>query len=247
MIDTHCHMLPGVDDGSADLATSLAMAEAAYNSGVSCVIVTPHCNVPGEANRNYLSPALRSAFYALRDAIREAGIPLQIMPGMEIMCTEETTELIRAGKMLSLAGSRYMLLEFFFDAPAHFMTGQLRAVAALGLTPVVAHPERYAAVQDDPLLAERWFNAGYVLQVNGGSLLGQLGGRAELAADVLVTRGLCHLVASDAHDTRFRPAALDNVYAYIRDIYSAKTAELLLNTNPQRILTNQPVLPASDR
>ena len=155
-------MLPGVDDGSDSMDTSLLMASMAAESGVETVIVTPHCNIPGEA-ANYPSRELLGRFMALRETIDAAKIPLRILAGAEVFCTADIAELIRAKKLLTLASSRYILVEFAFNEDSIEMNSCLEQIFAEGLTPVIAHPERYNAVQRDRTLPERWFASGYVL------------------------------------------------------------------------------------
>jgi protein-tyrosine phosphatase len=164
-------MLPGVDDGSDSMDTSLLMASMAAESGVETVIVTPHCNIPGEA-ANYPSRELLGRFMALRETIDAAKIPLRILAGAEVFCTADIAELIRAKKLLTLASSRYILVEFAFNEDSIEMNSCLEQIFAEGLTPVIAHPERYNAVQRDRTLPERWFASGYVLQVNKDSIFG---------------------------------------------------------------------------
>lgn len=115
MTDIHCHILPGVDDGAATPADALEMARMAAESGVRTIVATPHCNLPGAPEDNYASPALARRLEALRRAIEAEGIPLEILPGAEILCTPQVPELLREGRLLTLASSRYLLLEFYFD------------------------------------------------------------------------------------------------------------------------------------
>lgn len=243
MIDIHCHMLPGVDDGSDSMDTSLLMASMAAESGVETVIVTPHCNIPGEA-ANYPSRELLGRFMALREAIDAAKIPLRILAGAEVFCTADIAELIRAKKLLTLASSRYLLVEFAFNEDSIEMNSRLEQIFAEGLTPVIAHPERYNAVQRDRTLPERWFASGYVLQVNKDSIFGGLGQRAKRTAEFILGQGLAHIAASDAHSTYSRNPELARLREHISLNYSEDYARILLEENPRRIIENKPMLRA---
>lgn len=241
MTDIHCHMLPNMDDGSDELSESLQMARIAADSGVTTAILTPHCNHPAEEKTNYMSVDLRDAFFSFRAEVRAAGIPLTIMPGTEVLMTPEVPGLFRQRRLLTLAGSRYLLVEFFFDENVQNMNAMLQALAAEGCVPVIAHPERYYSVQDDPATVETWVRLGYGIQVNKGSILGHMGSAAELCSDRLLRKGLAHIVASDAHGSRLRTPELQSVREYISDIYSEDYSKLLLDGNPENILSNSPL------
>ncbi len=243
MIDIHCHMLPCVDDGSDSLDTSLLMASMAAENGTHTVIVTPHCNIPGEPG-NYPTRELLEKFIALRSAIESAQIPLKILAGAEIFCTANISELIRAKKLLPLASSRYLLVEFAFNEDSIEMNSRLEQIFAEGLTPVIAHPERYNAVQRDRTLSERWFAAGYIMQINKDSVFGGLGQRAKRTAEFMLGQGLAHIAASDAHGTYSRNPDLSHLYEHISLNYSEEYADILLNENPRRIIENKPMLRA---
>ncbi len=241
MIDIHCHMLPGVDDGSGSMETSLLMAQAAVRGGTDVVIVTPHCNIP-DTQPNYQSAELLRQFFALRAAIDNAGIPLKILAGAEIFCTEDTPELFKEKKLLTLASSCYMLVEFPFDESIVNIDRKLARLAALGIKPVIAHPERYEAVHRDPQVCISWFSLGYVLQINKDSVFGLLGRHAQRSAKWLLAHGLAHVAASDAHGAAARTADLSAFREYVEAEHSADYAQILLYENPRRIIKDLPMV-----
>lgn len=244
MIDIHCHMLPGVDDGAEDMHDALEMARMAAAGGTKALIVTPHCNLPGAPEKNYASQALATQFALLQNAVLQAQIPLTLALGAEILCTPDLDILLRKALLPTLAGSRYLLAEFFFDESLEYMQDHLSCIAAHGLVPVIAHPERYSAVQCAPYVAEDWFSRGYVLQINKGSVLGRLGRHAAKTADYLLERGLAHVLASDGHSPEVRTPHMGALQEFLEDNCSASYARILLEDNPARILTDQPVLEA---
>ncbi|MBQ7871920.1 MAG: hypothetical protein IJ357_07245 [Oscillospiraceae bacterium] len=248
MIDLHCHILPGVDDGAESAAAACRMAERALNSGVRTVVATPHCNLRGERS-NYRGPALERQFAMLRALLRQHGLPLRVLPGAEVFAHgDNIRSLLEEGRLMTLNRSRYLLVEFPFSAPGQEITAILDAVARRGCVPVVAHPERYAAVQRDPRLAALWFRRGYVIQVNKGSLLGLLGRSSAAMARELLHRGLVHVIASDAHDPDHRTAGFRSLLPLLEQRCDPTYIELLLRGNPQRIIRNKVIpLPEAAR
>ena len=239
MIDLHCHILPGVDDGAQTMSQALEMARLAVSGGVRAIVATPHCNVPNSPMPNYLDEALKQRFTALRSAIDAAGIPLDLYAGAEIFCTPQAGELLREQKLLPLAGSRYLLTEFFFDESPEFMDHCFRSIRHQGFVPVVAHPERYDAVQRDPQLVRYWFHRGHIIQLNKGTILGSLGSRSQEAARWILRHGLAHTVASDAHGTQHRTPYMADLRRHLEEYCGPGYTRLLLHTNPGRILRDQ--------
>ena len=142
MIDLHCHILPGVDDGAASLEESLSMARLAVDSGVRAIAATPHCD-PESGFDNYRSRELAQRFLRLEQAVQREKLPLRIHAGMEVFVTPSTPRLLREGQLLTLGGSGYLLAEFDFQCGAAFAERMLSALRQEGVRPVVAHPERY--------------------------------------------------------------------------------------------------------
>ena len=245
MIDLHCHILPGVDDGADCQATSLDMARMAWRQGTDVIVATPHCCRPDQPQR-LSSAVLTGRLGALNRALRDGGSQLAVLPGMEVFATPELPALLDSGELVTLAGSRYLLVEFFFPEEVDFMEFTFSTVLDHGLIPVVAHPERYAAVQESPELAADWFRRGFILQLNKGSILGQLGLGAKKAAWWLLRHGLAHVIASDAHTAFFRNSGLAHVRETVSNELSWRYAQILLEENPRCIVQDLPVIPAEE-
>lgn len=234
MIDLHSHILPELDDGADSLAESLAMARMAVDSGITAVVATPHC----AADRR---EEVLESWRLLSQALKETGIPLKLYPGMEIFGTGDTLRLLREGKLLTLNGSRYPLVEFDFGGPGENRTRLLEELCSAGYRPLVAHPERYACVQRDPRLVNEWFRMGCLMQVNRGSLLGRFGRHAQAMGVELVERGFAVAVATDAHSIRGRTPRMGDVWEALSGEISQLCAETLLRDNPKKILKNEPL------
>ena len=240
MIDIHAHILPGLDDGAEDLDCSLKMAALAVQSGVQILAVTPHC-VEFDRHKNLWDQDLHHSILVFRQALEQAGIPLQIVPGMEIYGTSRVPNLLREGKMIGLNGSNYPLVEFPFYNYGGRATEILEEILAIGMRPVVAHPERYLYVQEDPSLLNLWVQMGCLLQINKGSLLGRFGRYEEQLAYELVDRGFAFAVASDAHSPQQRTTWMKDVERLLREEFSDSAAEALLNRNPMKLLNNETI------
>ncbi len=240
MIDLHCHILPGVDDGADSMNTALAMARDAWESGIRALVATPHCNKPG-CRSNFYTPELGQQFVRLQRAVRQSGMGLKIYPGMEIFVTRDFPRQLQEGKYLALGASQYLLVEFYFDESPEFMADALSAIREYGLKPVVAHPERYFCVQWEPEMAMRWADAGVVLQLNRGSIQGKLGQASMKCAWELLNAEKAHVVASDAHGSVSRRAELKSVLMDLGERLSWSYAARLLMENPRKILCNEPV------
>ena len=240
MIDLHTHILPGVDDGSPDMAMSVRMAEIALRCGTRTLVATPHSNQT-QRFENFACEALDRRFDALEKKLEDLGIPLQLLRGMEIFSTEDMAEKIRDGLLRGLNGGRYYLVEFPFDAPARWMEKRMADVQACGGIPLAAHVERYFAVQERPGIIYDWIRDGVRIQVNKGSLFGRFGLPAMITARILLDNGLAACLASDAHYDDFRAPRLDDAAEELRRRYGQAAADLLLVDNPVRILDGEEI------
>lgn len=241
MTDIHVHMLPALDDGSQNIQTSLAMADLAAESGTEAIIVTPHCNQRG-IFENYASDELYERFSELKAAVDAAEIPLELYLGAEVFGTADVPELYRDGRLLTLNNSRYMLIEFDFGEGAVFMQRVLYKLLDDGVVPILAHPERYFALQSSPETAVAWHRDGIAIQLNKGSLFGRFGKSAFKLARQLLLSEAVSCIASDAHGATVRTPDMTDAYGYISVNFSEELSELLFRENPSRIIENRELL-----
>ena len=232
MIDIHCHILPGVDDGAQNMSQALQMLENAAASDVECLVLTPHCNRPdGMAGCN-----LQAVFH---DLCREsAHIPVKLALGAEVHVTEELPRLLQKGAFPTINGSRYLLTEFPFSWRSSDFLPMLEMICNLGYVPVVAHPERYHALWEDADQVYDWLDLGCHVQLTAASVVGKYGTRAQKCAANLLKNGLACCVASDAHGVDSRNNNLLEVQSYLSLYYSRRCANALLWENPMTIFQN---------
>lgn len=238
MLDLHCHMLPGIDDGAQDLATALEMARIAVADGIRLVACTPHIYPVLYENR---ARDIRAAVDAFREHLGGAEIPLEITYGADIQLVPELVESLNNGSFPTLHGSRYFLFEPpHHVAPPHF-SEMLFDVLSRGYIPIITHPERLTWLDDDHY---GWFTTaarrGAWLQLTAGSVVGRFGRGPRYWAERMLDEGIVHILATDAHDTERRPPCL----AEGRDAAAAwvgpEEAERLVVGRPQLVVEDQP-------
>ena len=240
MVDIHCHILPGFDDGSDTIEESLRMARIAACGGTKAIIVTPHSNIP-DSYQNYLDKEYVNTFKELKSKIKEAKIPLEIYPGHEIFAAEDFVEQIKKRRLLTLCDSDYPLVEFGFRERSESVYEKLQLLVAEGFTPIVAHPERYAFVAEDRSAPLRLKKIGCLLQVNKGSLKNKFGDNAYAISQALVRWEIADFVASDAHSPYMRTPYLADAHEIISELHSPQYANLILSINPEKVLKNEKI------
>lgn len=241
MVDIHAHILPGIDDGAADIYDTLEMVKMAADSGVKAMVATPHCNIPG-VYENYYNKGYIETVKTVRKAVKQEGIPVQILPGMEVFATPDLTKQIEKKRIMSLNQSAYMLMEFSFAEEPEYASEMLDKIWKMGIRPVVAHAERYEFLQDDPQLAYEWRKRGYLIQINKGSFLGRFGWHARMAAYQLMDHNLVSVIASDAHSPYERTPYMWDVYEELKVDYPENYLKILFDENPRRICKNEPTV-----
>jgi protein-tyrosine phosphatase len=240
MIDIHAHILPGVDDGAVDLAESLEMARQAVAGGTTELICTSH-----SAEWFEIGPlaVMQQQVATLQSAITAAGIPLKLWPGMEIFLTPHTPQHLAQGRAWTLAGSRYVLVEIPYEPWPAYTEQALFALQVQGYLPILAHPERYVAIQHDPNVLYRLAERGILAQVTAGAFAGYFGESTRRCAVTLTQHGLVQFLASDAHsstDTRRLPA-LDQGYRDLVGLVGEATATTMATIAPGQVLADAPV------
>lgn len=214
MIDLHSHVLPGIDDGAADLAASIAIGREAQENGITAIAATPHVRDDYPTTTH----AMAEQVQVVRRAWAEAGLSVRVLPGAEIAFDRLAQLLPTELWAFGLGGSpNHVLVETpLFGWPLD-AAERLRTLRAAGFTPVLAHPERSLAVQHSPALLAEPVRSGVLLQLTTGSLTGRFGPAAAKTARALLDGGLAHLLATDTHRAGDRGASLQQALASIRN------------------------------
>jgi protein-tyrosine phosphatase len=218
LIDLHSHLLPGIDDGAKDLTMSLAMARMASADGISTMACTPHI-LPGVYNNS--GPAIRRAVARLAESIVQAGIPISLVTGADVHIAPDLDVQLRDGRALTLNNSRYLLLE----PPHHVLPPRLDdlifGLQAAGYVPILTHPERLSWLEGHYDLIGRLVSSSVLMQITAGSVMGRFGRRPRYWAERMLDEGLCHLLATDAHNTEQRPPRM----ADARDVVAQRLGD----------------------
>lgn len=230
MIDIHCHILPGQDDGPRTLADALEMIRMAAARGTTDIVASPHASPQFSFNPVEVT-------HKIAELQREVGTEIRIHHGCELHLTPENIDAaIQAPRDYSINHNGYVLLEFsdFLVPPttAEILGRMLRA----GLQPIVAHPERNPLLRNRLPDLQNWVRMGCLTQVTAQSLTGRYGKAAQKSSHALMRLGLVHFLASDAHDCKQRPPSLDVIFEHVRRRHGEGVAQMLLEENPRAAL-----------
>lgn len=236
MIDLHCHILPGIDDGAPDLAVALAMARCAVADGITVTACTPHI-YPGLYENT--KDSIRAAMDSFQGVLADEGIPLRLVEGADTHLAPDLAGQIKAGKIPTLNGSRY----FLFEPPHHVAPPRLQDTVfhllAAGFIPIITHPERLTWLNDAQYsLFQAMAHSGAWMQITAGSLTGRFGKRPKYWAERILDEGFCHILATDAHHIDRRPPLLAEAREAAAKRLGVDEAMHLVFTRPKGILEN---------
>lgn len=239
MIDLHNHILPGIDDGAADLDESIEIARQFVSEGVTRVVATPHLDPLRE--RGPSAVEVRRLVNDVREALHHAGVDLTILPGNELFLTPEAPALVQAGQVLTLGESKTLLVEISFDLRPLYLEDTLFRLELEGFGVVLAHPERYAFIQRDVSAVDALIDRSIPLQLTAPSLLGEYGPVIQRTSEQILRRGGYALAASDRHHPGSK-RSLALLAERLTAMGDADLADLLLKENPGRLLAGKPLI-----
>jgi len=237
VIDLHCHILPGIDDGAPDMAEALAMARVAVADGIRVTACTPHI-YPGMYEND--AAGIRQAIAALRVELHVQDIPLQLVEGADVHLTPDLLDGLRAGRIPTLNGTRY----FLFEPPHHVAPPRLENVVfdlvSAGYVPILTHPERLSWIDGHYPLFAKLVKGGAWMQLTSGAITGRFGPRAKYWSERMLDEGLVHIVATDAHRSDKRaPWLAEGKHAVAKRLGDA-TASDMVEGRPAAVLRDVP-------
>jgi len=233
MVDLHCHVLPAIDDGSESLEQSLEFCRLALEDGVTTLVATPH-QKPGQYDNT--PEAIRQKVVDLRVALREADLAVEIVEGAEVYLSADLPSRVRERKVSTLgATGRYLLLELPFQQTPLRVEETVFQLKLSGITPVLAHPERIAYFTADMDRLEKMVRLGCLTQLTGSALLGGFGDKTRDFSLRMLERNLVHIIASDAHDTVYRPPVLTRARDAAAEVVGADRAGKMVTDVPRAV------------
>ncbi len=241
MIDIHHHLLPGIDDGSKDLANSVAMVQMAADDGVTHIVATPHANHTFAYDRARNHALLQQVRDALPAATAEK---ITLGLGCDFHLNFENVEDAQKHfDRYTINETEYLLVELpDFNIPTR-IDEVFYNLRVAGLTPILTHPERNATLQRTPERLSDWVGSGLLLQITAGSLTGGFGGKARDLAWKLIRSGSVHFIATDAHDTVRRPPRMSQARLQIEKRFGKAMADRLCIDNPLAVFEGRPLPP----
>ncbi|KMK78299.1 tyrosine-protein phosphatase [Alkalihalobacillus pseudalcaliphilus] len=240
MIDTHCHILPGVDDGPKTLDDSLEMAREAVAEGITSIIATPHYSHP--SFRKNEAALIRDKVTELNRALSEADIPLTIYPGHELRIHGELVGELQEGIALSMADlGTYVFIEFSSNHVPRYAKTLFYQLQVAGYYPIIVHPERNSEIVQNSSLLYEFVNSGVYTQITSSSLTGDNGKNIQKFTKQLIEHNLTHMIASDAHNVTTRPFRMKKAYEVLQSEFGSEIVSQY-KENAERILNNKALI-----
>lgn len=238
MIDIHSHLLPYLDDGATDWNEALQMARQAAEDGIRIIVATPH-----HANGRYHNPGqvVKQAVADLNQKIQELNLELLVLPGQEVRVYDNLLEDLNSGEgLLPLNESRYLLIELPSTSVPKNMDELIFELSIKGYQAVIAHPERNSEIAGNPKILEQLVDSGALGQLTAQSVAGHHGRKLQKLSIDLCRRNLVHLIATDAHDLKYRPFRLAEAYQFIQKELGLEI-EQYFKDNAKKIVSNLPI------
>ena len=236
MIDIHSHIIPNVDDGARSVEETFNILKEAQEAGFTDVILTSHFLL------NYYETNAQELIFwkeKLQEVLKKQGTKINLHSGMEIYITNQMEELLENKKILTLANSRYMLIELPLSSTVKNLDYVLYFLESISIKPIIAHPERYKCVQENPELVEEYINKGALIQCNYASILGLYGDKAKKTVKKLLKNNLVDFLGSDCHKPNQIYLLVPEAIKKIKKLIGDSRFEKISNLNPQRILKNE--------
>jgi len=244
MIDFHNHILPNVDDGSKSLEMSLNMLKEAERQGITDIVNTVHYQHPKVEGKDISFERITQEIENLQKSAFESNINVKIYNGAEVFYLPNLLELID-NPQATIGNGKYMLIEFpIFQFPPNYEK-TLFELSMKGVTPIIAHPERYTVIQNDIIELASLVQRGCLVQIDAGSIIGTFGANAQKISHQILKNGLCHIIGSDSHNDSTRNICLKEAISVCANHLGMDISEMVID-NPKKILNGEIFEPEID-
>lgn len=243
-VDIHCHLVPGIDDGASDVEETIAMARMAVDDGIGVIICTPHQGGNFACNSG---DDVRSAVAQVQALLDRKRIPLRVLPGADVRIESDMLAGLQKGELVSLADRRrHVLLELPHELYLP-LEPVLKGLNRGGMVGVLSHPERNQGILNRPRLLRPLVEAGCLMQVTAGSLVGAFGSEIQKFSQWMIEEGLVHFLATDAHSSKSRRPLIHRAFRHASELVGVEYATELCCTNPSRVAARKDVEPGLRR
>ena len=232
MIDIHCHILPGVDDGAQNINESLDMARAAVDNGIHKVVATPHHKT---SRYNNPKSAIVEKVNELNELLQENQVPLEVLLGQEVRVFGELLEEYKNEQLLTVNLQNYVLIEFPSNHVPSYTEQLFYDIQMIGLTPVIVHPERNSQIVEQPDKLYHLIEKGALSQITASSITGDLGKKIQKFSFRLIDANLTHFIATDAHNITSRPFNLAEAYDVVEKEYGIDFVDMFMSNAEQMV------------
>ncbi len=237
MIDIHCHILGGVDDGAQDIDASMSMIKHAASEGITKIIATPH-----HKNGKYdnIASSIKDKVIELNQRVKEENLSIEILPGQEPRIYGELLEDYEKGEILTLNHSKYIFIELPSNHVPRYTKKMLFDVQLAGLSPIIVHPERNSEIIENPSILYKLIEQGVATQITASSVTGHFGKKIKKFSLQLIEANQAHFIASDAHNLSGRTFRLRDAYDEIEKEFGRELV-YMFQENAQLVAGNQTI------
>lgn len=234
MIDIHCHLLYGVDDGPETIEESIAMLKVAAEQGVTDIVLTPHYR---RGMFKFDKEQVIENKAKLEPYAEEIGIHLYL--GTEFHVNGAILDYLESGRCLTLSNSEYVLTEYEFDTEYSYIFKTTQELLRHGYIPVIAHVERYGCIVKKPQHLDELQEIGALVQMNAGAIIGEEGWGTKNFCKKALKNGWVDIVASDSHGIKKRICYMEDCYDYLTEKYGERVAHRLMIKNPKNMIQGE--------
>ena len=238
MIDLHSHILPELDDGAKDIEETIAMAKIAASQGFTKIIATPHHRKPEYIIKK---EDILEKIKLVNEHLQKENIDLEIYPGLEVYIERDIPLKLKNKELLSLNNSSYILIELPMKQSVDYIEDVLHEVKVQGYKPIIAHPERYLKVIEDPNYVKSLIKKGCYMQVNALSFTGYFGEECKRTVETLLKHKMIHLISTDAHSSTRRVPKIKNAIEQMKRLCDETYVDEIIN-NGFKVFHNENII-----